>query len=130
MGKRKVLKNLFFVLIVAVLIFFIVQYYQDYKEDKKGLETHKNDQDLLDKALEEENVSYCENHSSKMKCIVIVGKNLAEESFCEQEFETNKEAVTCKASIFGDKTFCQENLQGEKLDYCNEKFENITSDFN
>jgi len=128
MGRKEFVKNLFFILIVAVLVFFIVKYYNNYMDDKEAIEEGREDKELLEKALDERDVSYCENHSEKMKCVVILGKNTAEESYCEQGFENSREIITCKALVFGDKDFCEENLDSEKADYCKEKFENITSD--
>ncbi len=92
---------------------------------------HKNwelkHSNMLKKAIENNNITQCNDYKYKLGCVVLIGQNLENESVCEEAYEESFVRYACKGAVLGSKSSCAENPNEKELWACKTMYDSIQS---
>ncbi|MBI3032142.1 hypothetical protein HYY69_01600 [Candidatus Woesearchaeota archaeon] len=124
---KQLMTKIGYIFIAITLILFGINRYMDYKWEKENAEKELNNQNLLDIALKETDIKYCNDYKYKLGCVVLVGQKLNDENVCEQAYDEEPTITSCKAAILKDKSLCTNNFEKSELRLCETLYDHVLS---
>ena len=97
-------------LIIAIVLLGIERF-MDYQWEKEHQEWEKHHEELLEKALQTEDVKYCSGYKQALKCVFLIGQKKQDPSVCDLANLEEPILSGCKASVLEDEEYCKNNLE-------------------
>ena len=107
---QRIIEIAFFAIVAIFVILSVIEHQMKKAYQKETAELESKWNLALENALENNDISYCEDYKQELACIVMVARQTDDISLCEESYTDNNMTLnSCKALYSGNISLCADD---------------------